>query len=87
MLRWTEKVGGGSKTIEVLEFIGVVMRIAAFATLSIMGKETPFLAMWIVNTVDALILTYCAYTRRNKAYTILNSFWLLVGAIGIYNSW
>jgi hypothetical protein len=87
MLRWTEKVGGGSKTIEVLEFIGVVMRIVAFATLSIMGKETPFLAMWIVNTVDALILTYCAYTRRNKAYTILNSFWLLVGAIGIYNSW
>ena len=35
------------KILELLEGIGVVMRIAAFGMLSVMGKETPFLWMWI----------------------------------------
>lgn len=86
MLHWMEKGGGGSKAIEILEAIGVIMRILSFGVLSVMGKDTPFLAMWIVNTLDAVILTYCAIVRKNKAYTILNIFWLIVGAIGIYNS-
>jgi hypothetical protein len=88
MLRWTEKDGGGNKLaiIEILEAIGVIMRILSFGVLSVMGKDTPFLAMWVVNTLDAVILTYCAIVRKNKAYTILNIFWLIVGAIGIYNS-
>lgn len=73
-------------TIKWLEHIGVVMRIIAFGTLSIMGPSTPFLWMWIWNTIDAVILTYCAWERGNKAYLILNSFWMLVGLIGIYTS-
>lgn len=72
--------------LNLLEMIGVVMRIASFGVLSVMGKDTPFLAMWLVNTADAVILTYCAVKRNNKAYTILNIFWLIVGVIGIYNS-
>jgi hypothetical protein len=75
------------KILELLEGIGVVMRIAAFGMLSIMGKETPFLWMWIWNTADAIILTYCAWERNNKPYILMNTFWLIVGAIGIYNSW
>ena len=74
------------KQIELLELIGVVMRVIAFGTLSIMNKDTPFLLMWIWNTVDAFILTYCAWERDNKPYIILNIFWLIVGAVGIYNS-
>lgn len=73
--------------INFWEGIGVAMRILAFGVLSIMNKDTPFLAMWIVNTVDAIILTYCAYRRGNKPYMALNLFWLLVGIVGIYNSW
>jgi hypothetical protein len=72
--------------LDLLETIGVVMRILAFGVLSIMGKDTPFLAMWIVNSIDAVILTYCAYKRKNKAYILLNTFWLIVGLVGIYNS-
>jgi hypothetical protein len=72
--------------LNLLETIGVVMRILAFGLLSIMGKDTPFLAMWIVNSIDAVILTYCAYKRKNKAYILLNTFWLIVGLVGIYNS-
>jgi hypothetical protein len=75
------------KILELLEGIGVVMRIMAFGLLSVMGKETPFLWMWIWNTIDAIILTYCAWERNNKPYILMNTFWLIVGAIGIYNSW
>jgi hypothetical protein len=74
------------KVLELMEGVGVVMRIAAFGMLSVMGKDTPFLYMWIWNTIDAVILTYCAWERDNKAYIIMNAFWLIVGAIGIYNS-
>ena len=74
------------KALELMEGIGVVMRIAAFGMLSVMGKDTPFLLMWIWNTVDAVILTYCAWERDNKPYILMNMFWLIVGAIGIYNS-
>ena len=72
--------------VKLLENIGVVMRILAFGTLSIMGPDTPFLLMWIWNTIDAVILTYCAWERGNRAYLILNIFWMLVGLVGIYTS-
>lgn len=74
------------KVIELLEGIGVVMRIMAFGTLSILGPNTPFLWMWIWNTIDAVILTYAAWERDNKSYIVLNLFWLIVGIVGIYTS-
>jgi hypothetical protein len=75
------------KVLELMEGIGVVMRIAAFGMLSIMGKDTPFFWMWIWNTTDALLLTYCAWERDNRPYLLMNVFWLIVGLVGIYNSW
>jgi len=80
------KILKSEKQIEFLELIGVVMRIMAFGTLSVMNKDTPFLLMWIWNTIDAIILTYCAWERDDKPYILLNIFWLIVGVIGIYNS-
>jgi hypothetical protein len=74
------------KALELLEGIGVVMRILAFGMLSLLNKDTPFLAMWIINTIDAVILTYCAWERNNRPYILLNTFWLIVGLIGIYNT-
>jgi hypothetical protein len=73
-------------TIKWMEHIGVAMRMIAFGTLSIMGPDTPFLYMWIWNTIDAVILTYAAWERDNKAYIILNAFWCIVGLVGIYTS-
>jgi phosphoglycerol transferase MdoB-like AlkP superfamily enzyme len=80
------KIIKSDKVLELMEGIGVVMRITTFGMLSIMGKETPFLLMWIWNTIDAVLLTYCAWERDNKPYILMNTFWLIVGAIGIYNS-
>jgi hypothetical protein len=74
------------KVLELMEGIGVVMRIAAFGMLSVMGKDTPFFWMWIWNTTDALLLTYCAWERDNRPYLLMNIFWLIVGVVGIYNS-
>jgi len=75
------------KWINFWEGIGVGMRILAFGMLSVLNKDTPFLWMWIINTVDAIILTYCAHRRENRPYMVLNLFWLLVGLVGIWNSW
>ena len=80
------KIIKSEKVLELLEGIGVVMRILSFGMLSILGKDTPFLTMWIINTTDAIILTYCAWERNNRSYILLNAFWLIVGAIGIYTS-
>ena len=74
------------RVLERLEGIGVIMRILAFGLLSVMGKDTPFLWMWVWNSIDAVLLTYCAHQRGNKPYILLNAFWLVVGVIGIYNS-
>jgi len=74
------------RLLERLEGIGVLMRILAFGVLSVMGEDTPFLWMWIWNSIDAVLLTYCAHQRGNKPYILLNAFWLVVGVIGIYNS-
>jgi hypothetical protein len=80
------KIIKSPKVIERLEGIGVVMRIMAFGVLSVMGAETPFLWMWIWNTIDAVLLTYCAWERGNRPYILLNIFWLIVGVVGIWNS-
>lgn len=72
--------------LELLEGFGVAMRIFSFGMLSIMGPDTPFLLMWCINTIDATLLTWCAWKRGNRPYILLNAFWLIVGAIGIYTS-
>lgn len=74
------------KWLEVLEGFGVAMRIFSFGMLSLMGADTPFLLMWVINTIDAILLTWCAIQRENKPYILLNTFWLIVGIIGIYTS-
>ena len=63
------------KVLEILEGIGVVIRISTFAMLSVMGKDTPFLWMWVFNTFDAVLLTYCAWERGIRPYTLMNIFW------------
>ena len=66
-----------------LEMTGVVMRIFSFTLVSWMGPESPFMFVWTFNTIDAVLLTWCAALRKDTAYTTLNAFWILVGLIGI----
>jgi phosphoglycerol transferase MdoB-like AlkP superfamily enzyme len=69
--------------IPQFEMAGVIMRIFCFSLVSWLGPDSPFMLIWIVNTVDAILLTYCATLKKDRAYTLLNGFWILVGILGI----
>ncbi|MCU0755064.1 MAG: hypothetical protein MUE46_08080 [Xanthomonadales bacterium] len=69
--------------LRALEMAGVVMRITSFSLVSWLGPQSPFLFVWIFNTVDAVLLTWCAALRKDAAYTLLNAFWVLIGIVGI----
>lgn len=69
--------------LRALEMTGVVMRIMSFSLVSWLGPQSPFLFVWIFNTIDAVLLTWCAALRKDAAYTLLNTFWVLIGIVGI----
>lgn len=69
--------------MRALEMIGVLMRIFSFSLVSWLGPESPFLFVWVFNTLDAMLLSWCAALKRDPAYTLLNVFWILVGIVGI----
>lgn len=72
-----------SSNIKIIEMVGVVMRIFSFSLVSWLGPESPFMFVWIFNTIDAVMLTWCAVLKRDSAYTLLNGFWIMVGMVGI----
>jgi hypothetical protein len=74
------------RNVKMLEMIGVLMRIFSFTLVSWLGPQSPFLFVWLFNTADDLLLSYCAMHRKVRAYTILNVFWILVGVLGIARS-
>jgi hypothetical protein len=67
--------------------IGVLMRITSFGLVSWLGPESPFLFVWIFNTIDAVLLSWCSILKKDAAYTLLNTFWIIVGIVGIYRAW
>ncbi len=69
--------------IRSVEMIGVLMRIFSFSLVSWMGPASPFMFVWVFNTVDAVLLSWCAILKRDLAYSVLNLFWILVGLVGI----
>ena len=69
--------------IRVVEMTGVLMRIFSFSLVSWLGPASPFMFVWIFNTTDAIILSWCAILKKDQAYTVLNLFWILVGITGI----
>lgn len=69
--------------IRTIEMVGVLMRIFSFSLVSWMGPSSPFLFVWAFNTVDAVVLSWCAVLKRDAAYSLLNVFWVLVGIIGV----
>ncbi len=72
--------------IKKVEMTGVVMRIISFALVSWRGPLSPFLFVWIFNTTDALMLSWCSILRKDAAYTLLNVFWVMIGIVGVIRS-
>lgn len=69
--------------LRALEMVGVLMRIFSFSLVSWLGPASPFLFVWVFNTLDAILLSWCALLKRDRAYTVLNLFWIVVGGVGI----
>ena len=69
--------------IRYVEMLGVLMRIFSFSLVSWMGTESPFLFIWAFNTADAVILSWCSILKKDRAYTLLNVFWIVVGVVGM----
>jgi hypothetical protein len=69
--------------LKTIEIIAVMMRIGSFSMVSWLGSHSPFLFVWIINTIDAIGLSWCALLKKDTAYTLLNVFWVIIGVIGI----
>ena len=71
------------KHIKFIEMTGVLMRIFSFSLVSWMGPASPFMFVWIFNTIDAVMLSWCSLLKKDAAYSMLNIFWIMVGIVGM----
>ncbi|MBI3222723.1 MAG: hypothetical protein HYZ46_06575 [Nitrosomonadales bacterium] len=62
------------------------MRIFSFSLVSWLGPASPFMFVWIFNTADAVMLSWCSILKKDRAYTTLNMFWIMVGLVGIFRA-
>jgi hypothetical protein len=69
--------------LKTMEIIAVLMRIGSFSLVSWLGAHSPFMFVWIINTIDAIGLSWCAILKKDTAYTLLNVFWVIIGVVGI----
>lgn len=74
------------KNIKSIEMLGVIMRITSFSIVSWLGPKSPFMFVWIFNTIDAILLSWCSILKKDTAYSLLNIFWILVGLVGIFRA-
>jgi hypothetical protein len=81
LFRWLNSAV--AQHLKAIEMVGVLMRIFSFSLVSWMGPSSPFFFVWTVNTIDAVMLSWCAILRKDPAYTVLNLFWVLVGVVGM----
>ena len=72
-----------ARHFKTIEMVGVLMRIFSFSLVSWYGPESPFLFVWAFNTVDAIMLSWCAIVKKDMAYSVLNIFWIGVGIVGM----
>jgi len=69
--------------IRAVEMTGVLMRVFSFSLVGWLGPASPFVFVWAFNTLDAVMLSWCSIIKKDKAYTVLNVFWIGVGVVGI----
>jgi hypothetical protein len=72
-----------ARHLRTIEMMGVLMRIFSFSLVSWLGPASPFLFVWAFNTVDAVMLAWCAMIKKDRAYIVLNVFWVGVGMVGM----
>ena len=71
------------RNVKSIELVAVLMRIFSFSLVGWLGPRSPFMFVWVFNTIDAIALTWCAILKGDRAYTLLNGFWIAVGVVGV----
>jgi len=71
------------RNIRTVEMLGVLMRILSFSMVGWLGPRSPFFFVWALNTTDAFMLSWCSIIKKDRAYVVLNVFWVLVGMVGM----
>lgn len=80
---WRRMNAAVARNLRTIEMIGVLMRIFSFSLVSWLGPASPFFFVWAFNTADAVMLSWCAMLKKDRAYTVLNVFWVGVGIVGM----
>jgi len=75
-----------TRHLRTIEMTGVLMRVFSFSLVSWLGPQSPFLFVWGFNTIDAILLSWCAIIKKDRAYTVLNVFWVGVGVVGLFRA-
>jgi len=73
--------------IRTIEMVGVLMRIFSFSLVSWLGSSSPFMFVWVLNTIDSVILSWCSTLKKDYAYILLNTFWIFVSIVGIFRAY
>ena len=81
LFRWLN--GVVTRNLRAIEMVGVLMRIFSFSLVSWLGPQSPFLFVWAFNTLDAIMLSWCAIIKKDPSYSVLNVFWVGVGVVGM----
>ena len=81
LFRWLN--AAVTRHLRAVEMVGVLMRIFSFSLVSWLGPHSPFLFVWAFNTLDAIMLSWCALIKKDAAYSVLNIFWIGVGVVGM----
>jgi hypothetical protein len=79
--------GAVARNLRAIEMVGVLMRIFSFSLVSWLGPQSPFLFVWAFNTLDAIMLSWCALIKKDAAYSVLNIFWIGVGVVGMIRAY
>ena len=85
LFRWLN--AAVTRNLRTIEMVGVLMRIFSFSLVSWLGPQSPFLFVWAFNTLDAVMLSWCALIKKDAAYSVLNIFWIGVGVVGMIRAY
>jgi len=71
---------------DIIGSIGVFFVVTAYFLLQINKLNTKNISFSILNAIGSLMILYSLFDNWNLASVMIESFWILISFIGIYNS-
>jgi len=71
---------------DIIGSIGVLFVVIAYFLLQINKLTTKNISFSILNAIGSLMILYSLFDNWNLASVLIESFWIIISFIGIYNS-